>query len=115
MRTAIEDTEIGGRKIAEGERLVCWNLSANRDEDIFADPYRFDTARSPNPHLGFGHGKHFCLGVHLARLEMRVLIPMLLREMQEMRPRAEPEAAASNIFAGIKHMAIEFTPGRGSL
>jgi cytochrome P450 len=110
MRTATEDTEIGGQKIAEDERLVCWNLSANRDEAIFDDPYRFDTGRTPNPHLGFGHGKHFCLGVHLARLEMRVLIPMLLREMQAMRLQTEPEPAASNIFAGIKHMPIAFTP-----
>jgi cytochrome P450 len=112
MRTATEDTTIGGRKIAEGERLVCWNLSANRDEAVFAEPYRFDTGRTQNPHLGFGHGKHFCLGVHLARLEMRVLIPILLREMQDMRLAAEPEPAASNIFAGIKHMKIEYEPRR---
>jgi cholest-4-en-3-one 26-monooxygenase len=112
MRTATEDTEIGGQKIAEGERVVCWNLSANRDDLAFTDPYRFDTSRSPNPHVGFGYGKHFCLGVHLARLEMRVLIPLLLREMQDMRVVAEPEPAASNVFAGYKHMKIEYTPRR---
>jgi cytochrome P450 len=107
MRTATEDTEIGGQKIAEGERVVCWNLSANRDEAVFAEPYRLDPARSPNPHLGFGHGKHFCLGVHLARLEMRVLIPLLLDHMQDLRLAAPPEPAA-----GIKHMRVAFTPAR---
>jgi cytochrome P450 len=60
--------------------------------------------------VGFGFGKHFCLGVHLARLEMRVLIPLLLREIPDMRLAAEPEAAASNVFAGYKHMKIEYSP-----
>jgi cytochrome P450 len=110
MRTATEDTQIGGQKILEGERVVCWNLSANRDERTFDQPYHFDSSRSPNLHIGFGYGKHFCLGVHLARLEMRVLIPILLRNMPDMRIAAEPESAASNIFAGYKHMKIEYSP-----
>jgi cytochrome P450 len=110
LRTATEDTEIGGQRIAEGDRLVCWNLSANRDEEKFTEPYRFDTARSPNHHLGFGYGKHFCLGAHLARLEMRVLLPILLREMPDVRPLEEPETSASNIFPGIKHLKIQFAP-----
>lgn len=112
MRTATEDTEIGGQKILEGERLVCWNLSANRDEAAFEDPYRFDTARSKNNHLGFGYGKHFCLGVHLARLEMRVILPVILREMQDLELLQPPEPAASNIFAGYKHMQVRFSPRR---
>jgi cytochrome P450 len=111
MRTATEDTEIGGQKISEGDRLVCWNLSANRDELAFAEPYRFDTSRSKNAHLGFGYGKHFCLGVHLARLEMRVIIPMLLRRMHDIELVDPPEPAASNIFAGYKHMRVRFRPG----
>lgn len=110
MRTALQDAQIGGQKIAKGDRLVCWNLSANRDEAAFTDPYHFNTARSPNPHLGFGYGKHFCLGVHLARLEMRVLLPILLKSMPDVRPAEAPEPAASNIFSGIKHMKIQFNP-----
>ncbi|HLY58385.1 MAG TPA: cytochrome P450 [Stellaceae bacterium] len=112
LRTAAEDTEIGGRKIAAGDWVVLWNLSANRDERAFEDPYRFDVQRMPNAHLGFAVGKHFCLGAHLARLEIRILLEYLLEHMQDVRLTAEPQIAASNLFCGIKHMPIAFTPAR---
>jgi cholest-4-en-3-one 26-monooxygenase len=110
MRTATEDTELGGRKIRKGDRVVVWNVSANRDEDQFPDPYRFDCQRSPNVHLGFGFGKHFCLGAHLARLEMQIMLEYLLGSMHDIALSATPDVSASNLFPGIKHMPITFAP-----
>jgi cholest-4-en-3-one 26-monooxygenase len=110
MRTAMEDTELGDRKISKGDRVVVWNVSANRDEAQFPDPYRFDCQRSPNVHLGFGFGKHFCLGAHLARLEMQVMLEYLLDSMHDFQLAAVPDVSASNLFPGIKHMPITFTP-----
>jgi cytochrome P450 len=115
LRTAGEDTEIGGQKVSAGDWVVLWNLSANRDEAAFAAPYRFDIGRAPNAHLGFAVGKHFCLGAHLARLEIRILLEYLLEYMQDIRLAGEPEIAASNLFCGIKHMPITFTPTTRSL
>jgi cytochrome P450 len=109
MRTATEDTELGERKIKKGDRVVVWNVSANRDEDQFSDPYRFDCQRSPNVHLGFGFGKHFCLGAHLARLEMQIMLEYLLGSMYDIQLLATPDVSASNLFPGIKHMPISFT------
>ena len=68
-RTALADTEIRGVPIARGQKVAMWYTSANRDESVFLEPDRFDVRRDPNPHLAFGVGQHFCLGVHLARLE----------------------------------------------
>jgi cytochrome P450 len=110
MRTATEDTTLGGKTIRKGDRVVVWNVSANRDEDQFKDPYRFDVQRSPNIHLGFGFGKHFCLGAHLARLEMQTLLEYLLGSMENIELTATPEISASNLFPGIKRMPISFTP-----
>src|SRR5262249_37078072 len=72
MRTALKDTDIRGRKVKEGDWLVVWNASANRDEEVFANPERFDVTRNPNDHFAFAYGEHFCLGAHLARLEIRL-------------------------------------------
>jgi cytochrome P450 len=110
MRTATEDVEIGGRLIRKGDRVVVWNLSANRDERQFPEPDRFDCQRQPNVHLGFGFGKHFCLGVHLARLEMLIMLEYLLGAMQDFELAGTPQVAASNLFPGIKHMPVTFTP-----
>jgi cytochrome P450 len=110
MRTATEDTELGGKQIRKGDRVVVWNVSANRDEDQFPEPYRFDVQRTPNVHLGFGFGKHFCLGANLARLEMQTLLEYLLGSMNDIELTATPEVSASNLFPGIKRMPIKFTP-----
>jgi cytochrome P450 len=107
LRVATRDVELGGKAIREGDWVVLWNPSANRDEDAFAEPYRFDSLRQPNVHLGFGHGAHFCLGTHLARLELRIMLRCLLDRMPALGLLAEPERAASNLFAGIKHMHVE--------
>jgi len=110
MRTATEDTLLGGKTIAKGDRVVVWNVSANRDEDQFPEPYRFNVQRTPNVHLGFGYGKHFCLGAHLARLEMQVMLEYMLGAMNDIALTATPEISASNLFPGIKRMPISFTP-----
>jgi uncharacterized repeat protein (TIGR02543 family) len=91
LRVAMDDCEIGGVPIAEGDWVVMWNNSANRDEDVFDQPYRFIGTRSPNPHLGFGSGPHFCLGSHLARLELSVMWEMVLDHLQDIELTAVPE------------------------
>jgi cytochrome P450 len=110
MRTATCDTELGGKAIREGDWVVTWNCSANRDEDVFADPYRFDGTRAANPHLGFAYGPHQCLGANLARLEMKIMLGLLLEYIPDVELVEEPEIAESLIFRGIKRMKIRFTP-----
>jgi cholest-4-en-3-one 26-monooxygenase len=106
-RTATRDTELGGRRIAEGDKVVVFYASANRDESAFADPYTFDVGRDPNPHIGFGGGgPHFCLGAHLARLELRVLFETLLERMPDISPAGEVRRLRSNFINGIKEMPV---------
>ncbi len=114
MRTAKRDVEIRGRRIREGDRVVLWNPSANRDEEVFDDPYRFDITRYPNDHIAFGYGEHFCIGANLARLEMRVMIDELLRRMPDMAPAGPVERLRSNLLAGIKHLPITFTAAKAA-
>jgi cytochrome P450 len=109
MRTATGDTKLGQQDIRKGDLVVVWNVSANRDEDQFKDADRFDCQRAPNAHLGFGFGKHFCLGAHLARLEMVVMLEQLLSSMHDIEITQEPERAASNLFRGVKHLPIRFS------
>jgi len=112
MRTATRDVEIRGRSIREGDHVVIWNPSANRDEDVFDDAYRFDITRQPNDHIAFGYGEHFCIGANLARLELRVMIDELLRRMPDMTPAGPVERLRSNLLAGIKHLPVTFTPAK---
>src|SRR2546426_8676660 len=84
-RTATRDVEIRGQPIRAGDKVVVWYVSANFDEEVFEDPYRFDVARQPNPHVTFGGGgPHFCLGAHLAKLEIKVLFDELLPRLRDM-------------------------------
>jgi cholest-4-en-3-one 26-monooxygenase len=108
-RTAMADTELGGRRIGAGDKVVVFYTSANRDEAVFAEPDLFDVGRDPNPHLGFGGGgPHFCLGRHLAALELRVLLQALTERMPGIRLDGEPDRLRSNFINGIKHMPVRF-------
>ena len=110
-RTATCDTEIGSRAIAEGDKVVVFYASANRDEDVFTGPQQFDVGRDPNPHVGFGGGgPHFCLGRHLAALELRVLLAALAERMPDIELDGEASRLRSNFLNGIKHMPVRFTP-----
>jgi cytochrome P450 len=106
-RTATRDTELRGQKIREGEKVVTWYISANRDEEQFPDPYRFDIARRPNEHVTFGPGgPHFCLGAHLAKLETKVLFQELLPRLRSIELAGPVERMRSNFVNGIKHMPV---------
>ena len=113
-RTATRDTAIGGQPIREGEKVVLWYCSGNRDEAVFDDPFRFDVTRNPNPHVGFGGpGPHFCLGAHLARREITVMFREIFRRLPDLEITGEPARLASFFIHGIKHMPCAFTPGGG--
>jgi cytochrome P450 len=101
MRTATRDVEIRGVTIKAGDRVMLWYPSANRDEEVFADPYRFDIGRVPNEHLAFGFGEHFCLGAALARLEGRVLLEELLDRFATVEPAGPVSRLASGVVAGV--------------
>jgi cytochrome P450 len=111
-RTATRDTELSGQKIAEGDKIVMWYNSANRDERAYLDPYKFDVLREINPHqVGFGAGgPHFCLGANLARRE----VTMVFREIFEQIPDLQITGAADRLLSpfinGIKRLPCEFTP-----
>lgn len=109
-RVATQDVELRGQRIREGDRVVMWYPSANRDEDVFVDPYRFDVGRHPNDHLAFGRGEHFCLGANLARLELRVMFSELLRLVPDMELASPAERLRSNFIGGVKQMPVTFTP-----
>jgi cytochrome P450 len=107
-RTATEDTELGGVGIEKGDRVVVWYPSANYDEEVFADPFRFDIRRTPNDHLTFGAGRHVCLGASLARLEVRVVFEELLKRVRTIEIIGEPDRLRSNFINGIKHLPVRF-------
>jgi cytochrome P450 len=110
-RTATRDTQISGHPIKEGEKVVLWFNSANRDERAFPDPFRFDITRYPNPHAGYGGGgPHFCLGANLARREISVMFGELFRRLPDIRITGEPEMLQSSFIHGIKRMPCAFTP-----
>jgi cholest-4-en-3-one 26-monooxygenase len=112
-RTAAVDTELAGQRIAAGDKVVLFYHSANRDEAVFEDPYRFDVRRDPNPQLAFsGGGPHFCLGAHLARMEMRVMFHALFTRLPDLELAGEPEFMHSMFFNGVKSMPCSFTPTR---
>jgi cytochrome P450 len=106
-RTATRDVELGGQTIKGGDKVVTWYVSANRDEDVFPDPYRFDVTRQPNDHVTFGPGgPHFCLGAHLARLETKVLFQELLPRLESIELTGPVRRIRSNFVNGIKSMPV---------
>jgi cytochrome P450 len=110
-RTATEDTVLGGQSIKAGDKVVMWFNSANRDDAVFADPYRFDVRRTPNEQVGFGAGgPHFCLGANLARREMTVMLREVFRMLPDLEITGEPDYLQSTFIHGIKRMPCQFTP-----
>jgi cytochrome P450 len=112
-RTCTRDTTLGGQPMKEGDKVVLWYCSGNRDEAVFDDPHRFDVTRRPNEHVGFGGpGPHFCLGANLARREIRVIFDRLFRRLPDLEITAPPDRLQSNFIHGIKRMPCRFTPGK---
>ena len=111
-RTATRDSEIAGQPIRAGDKVVVWYSSANRDEAVFSDPFRFDITREPNEHLSFGFGRHFCLGANLARFEMRVAYDSLLERGVEIEPCGPVEYLRSNFTNSLKRMPVEIRARR---
>jgi cholest-4-en-3-one 26-monooxygenase len=107
-RTAKEDAEIRGQKIKAGQVLCLFYPSANRDEEVFQEPNRFDIGRDPNPHLAFGIGEHFCLGANLARLELEVIFRQLAERLDHVELAGPVERLQSSFVGGIKHMPIRY-------
>jgi cytochrome P450 len=105
-RTATEDTELADTKVEAGQKVAMLYTSANRDEEVFADPQRFDVRRDPNPHLSFGIAEHFCLGAHLARLEGRVFFEELLATFSTIEPAGEPARVRSNLNNALKRLPV---------
>ena len=112
-RTLTRDFELSGAQMNQGDKVTMWYCSANRDEDKFTDPWRFDVGRDPNPHLGFGGGGvHFCLGANLARREIGVAFDELRRQIPDVTATEEPARLLSAFIHGIKRLPISWTPPR---
>ncbi len=111
-RTATCDIEIGGQVIGEGDQVLLFYPSANRDAAVFDDPFAFDITRDPNPHLAFGFGTHFCLGNALARLELTIMFETLFERMPDLAlaPDADLPVRAANFVVGFEGMPVVFTP-----
>lgn len=105
-RTATRDVALGDQSIAAGDKVTLWWSSANRDENVFPEPFRFDVRRQPNRHLAFGHGNHFCLGAILARLEIRLVLEAILARVDRCALAGPVEWTRSNKHTGIRHMPI---------
>jgi cytochrome P450 len=108
MRSAREDVEIGGQQVREGDWLMLNYVSGNRDESVFADPFAFDPDRPKNQQIAFGFGAHVCLGQHLARMEMRILMEELLPRLKRLELAGEPARVESVFVGGLKRLPIRF-------
>ncbi|HEY7977861.1 MAG TPA: cytochrome P450 [Rhizomicrobium sp.] len=108
MRSATEDTELRGRKIAKGDWLMLCYASGNRDEEVFENPYKFDASRKPNKHVSFGYGAHLCIGQHLAKMEMRILYEELLPRLKSVKLNGEPKNSQSVFVSGPKRLPLKF-------
>lgn len=109
-RTAMADTELGGRKIAKGDKVVLWYVSGNRDETVFDAPDRFDITRAKNPHLGFGSGQHVCVGSRLAEMQLRVAFDILADRVMSFEVIRTPRRFRSNFLNGLKNLDVMLRP-----
>lgn len=107
-RTAVTDCELNGQRISAGDQLALFYCSANRDADVFDDPFTFDIGRQPNRHLGFGWAEHYCLGAHLARTSMRALLLQLAERVEMMEPAGPAAHTASNFVVGYKSLPVRY-------
>jgi cytochrome P450 len=107
-RTAARDVEVGGQKIREGEALILFYGSANRDESVFDDPFTFSIDRNPNRHVAFGYGEHFCMGAHLARRSQRAIVEELARRVEHWEIIGEPEWIQASFVVGLKHLPVHY-------
>jgi cytochrome P450 len=109
MRNATADTVLRGQEIKKLDRLMLMFPSANRDEDVFTNPDEFDVTRRPNKHVAFGYGPHMCLGMHIAKLEMRLLWTELLPHLKSIELAGEPKLMQTNFVGGLKSLPVRFT------
>ena len=111
-RYITQNVELGGHRVGPGEKVLLLYPSANRDEDVFYDPFRFDIGRRPNDHVAFGHGPHFCLGANLARLELRLVFERLMARLPdlELADSSPPPARPSAHVSGLERLPVRFTP-----
>ena len=109
QRTAINDVVVGGQPVAAGERVGMFYASANFDEDVFTDPFRFDITRDPNPHQAFGgHGAHYCIGANLARLEVNLIFDALAEQAPGIRQLGEPRRLRHGWINGVKDLQVAY-------
>ena len=109
-RTVMADTELRGVSLSENDKITVWYGAANRDEDVFSNGHAFDATRSPNEHIAFGgRGPHYCLGVALAKMEIKVMFSEMLTRVPQMRLAGEPEHLASTLINGIKHLPVRLS------
>ncbi|MEE6179340.1 cytochrome P450 [Mycobacterium sp. 050134] len=109
MRTAACDAAVGGSPIAAGDSVLLSYASANRDEDVFDEPFRFDVGRDPNRHLAFGHGVHFCMGAALARMEVNSFFSELLPRLDSIELAGHPQLVATTFVGGLKHLPVRYS------
>lgn len=112
-RTASRDLTLSGAAIRAGDKVTFWEMSANRDEEVFVEPFRFDVGRTPNPHFGFGWGSHFCLGASLARLEIRITLEQLVERGIHVERAGPLSWMPNNRLFGPKHLPVRLVKGTG--
>jgi cytochrome P450 len=108
MRSATADYELRGQKIRKGDWLMLCYPSGNRDEEVFPDPQQFRPDRTPNKHIAFGYGAHICLGQHLAKLEIRILLEELLASLDTIEPAGAPQYTKAIFVGGLKSLPIAY-------
>jgi cytochrome P450 family 142 subfamily A polypeptide 1 len=113
-RTVVGDVELHGQRLRDGDQVMLFYPSANRDDAVFDEPFRFDVCRHPNPHIAFGFGPHFCLGASLARLELRIMFERVLERLPDLALATDDPLPfrASNFIVGPEAMPVRFTPTR---
>jgi len=115
-RNVLHDTELRGQEIKEGEKVAIYYCSANRDEEVFDEPFKFDILRDPNDHLAFGGGgPHFCLGANLARMEIRILFEELVKRVPKITAVGPVDRLRSNFIGGIKHLPVDLSAAHASV